>query len=116
MARARPANAGRRGSQNAELWWHLAGTGALGRIRPIEYTSSVVRDHRELERLAAELASLTPEERARVLAAAARRMRDKEQGTAGAYLAVPPGSEEFTSDEDALAWEGEGWDEFDAPR
>jgi hypothetical protein len=76
----------------------------------------MVRDQRELERLAAQLASLTPEERARVLAAAARRMRHEHQATAGAYLAVPPGSEEFTTDEDPLAWEAEGWDEFDAPR
>ncbi len=81
----------------------------------IEYTSYVVRDHRELERLAAELASLTPEERARVLAAAAQRLRHTQAST-GAYLAVPPASDEFTTDEDPLAWEAEGWDEFDAPR
>ena len=88
----------------------------LGSVRRIEYTPDVVRDHRELERLAAELASLTPEERARVLAAAARRMRDLNQGAAGAYREVPPGPEEFATDDDPLAWEGEGWDDFDAPR
>ena len=31
---------------------------------------------------------------------------------ADAYAAVPPGEGEFSSDEDALGWEGEGWEEF----
>lgn len=31
---------------------------------------------------------------------------------AEAYAAMPPGEDEFSSDEDALAWEGEGWEEF----
>lgn len=75
----------------------------------------MIRDHRELERLADELASLTSEERSRVLAAAARRMREVEQAKAGAYR-VPPGSEEFTTDDDPLAWEADGWAEFDATR
>jgi hypothetical protein len=75
----------------------------------------VARDHRDLDRLAAELAALTPEERAGVLAAASRRTRDARQ-TAAAYRAVPPAAEEFTSDEEPLAWEADGWDEFDASR
>jgi hypothetical protein len=33
-----------------------------------------------------------------------------------AYAAAPPGEEEFTSDEDVLDWEGEGWEEFYATR
>lgn len=69
-----------------------------------------------MERLAAALASLTPEERAGVLAATARHMRDADQAARGAYVVVPPGAEEFTTDGDPLAWEAEGWDEFDAPR
>jgi hypothetical protein len=31
---------------------------------------------------------------------------------ADAYAAAPPSEDEFSSDEDALAWEGEGWEEF----
>ena len=31
---------------------------------------------------------------------------------AEAYAATPPGEDEFSSDESALAWEGEGWEEF----
>ncbi|HYH99664.1 hypothetical protein [Hyalangium sp.] len=32
------------------------------------------------------------------------------------YRASPPGKEEFSSEEEPLAWEAEGWDEFDASR
>ena len=31
---------------------------------------------------------------------------------AEAYAALPPGKDEFSSEEDALGWEGEGWEEF----
>ncbi len=31
---------------------------------------------------------------------------------AEAYAASPPGADEFSSDEGALGWEGEGWEEF----
>ena len=31
---------------------------------------------------------------------------------AEAYAAAPPGEDEFSSAEDALGWEGEGWEEF----
>lgn len=37
-------------------------------------------------------------------------------GDAEAYRAAPPSEAEFGSDEDALAWEGSGWEEFYAPR
>jgi hypothetical protein len=78
----------------------------------------VARDPRDLDRLAAELASLTAEERARVLGAAARRMRvgDRDDSDADAYRAVPPAADEFSTDDAPLAWDAEGWDEFDAPR
>jgi len=33
-----------------------------------------------------------------------------------AYAAVPPTSDEFSSDDEPLAWEGQGWEEFGAPR
>jgi hypothetical protein len=35
---------------------------------------------------------------------------------ADAYRATPPAADEFSSDEDLLSWEGEGWEELDAPR
>ena len=39
-------------------------------------------------------------------------------GTADAvaYRTAPPGDEEFSRDEDPLAWEAEGWEDMDAPR
>ena len=82
------------------------------------YTLGVARDPHDLDRLAAELASLTPEERARVLAAALRRMRHESRrgSDADGYGAVPPGVDEFSTEDDPLAWDAEGWDEFDAPR
>ena len=32
------------------------------------------------------------------------------------YRAHPPGRDEFSSEEEPLAWEAEGWDEFNAAR
>ena len=32
------------------------------------------------------------------------------------YRSSPPGPDELKADPDALAWESEGWDGFDAPR
>ena len=78
----------------------------------------MAHEPRDLDRLAAELASLTPDERARVLAAALRRMRlqARDGADAEAYRAVPLSPDEFSTDEDPLSWEASGWDEFDAPR
>jgi len=36
--------------------------------------------------------------------------------SAATYAAVPPGPDEFSSDEEPRAWEGQGWEEFSAPR
>ena len=33
-----------------------------------------------------------------------------------AYQAQPPAKDEFGTEENPLAWEAEGWEEFDAPR
>lgn len=33
---------------------------------------------------------------------------------AATYRAAPEGADEFASEEDPLAWEGEGWEEFSA--
>jgi hypothetical protein len=35
---------------------------------------------------------------------------------AAVYRASPPPEDEFGSDEEALAWEAEDWEEFDASR
>ena len=35
---------------------------------------------------------------------------------ADTYRASPPGRDEFSCEEEPLAWEAEGWDEFDASR
>ena len=35
---------------------------------------------------------------------------------AAAYGAVPPRDDEFSSDDEPLAWEADGWEEFSAPR
>ena len=35
---------------------------------------------------------------------------------AAAYDAMPPGADEFGSEDVPLAWEGDGWDGFDASR
>ena len=32
------------------------------------------------------------------------------------YRAAPPRDDEFSSDDDPLAWEADGWEEFSAPR
>jgi hypothetical protein len=35
---------------------------------------------------------------------------------ADAYRSAPPLADEFSSEEDPLSWEADGWEEFDAPR
>jgi hypothetical protein len=51
------------------------------------------------------------------LAKLALRAAAQSGGSDGAtYRASPPGRDEFSSEEDPLAWEAEGWDEFDASR
>jgi hypothetical protein len=46
------------------------------------------------------------------LMAAARAPSDD----ASAYRTAPPASDEFGSDDDVLAWDGDGWEDLDAPR
>lgn len=50
--------------------------------------------------------ALSPIERARLL----RLISRSGQGDASVYEAVPPSHEEFSSDEDPLAWDAEGWE------
>ena len=37
-------------------------------------------------------------------------------GDRDAYRTAPPSAGEFSSEEDALSWEAEGWENADAPR
>lgn len=54
------------------------------------------------------VASLTPKEKARLL----RLISARSAGSAAAaYAATPPGRDEFSSDTDPLAWDGEGWED-----
>lgn len=55
---------------------------------------------------------LTPEEQVR-LARLALRLASKARSTR-AYAESPPAEAEFTSDDDSLGWDAEGWDEFSA--
>ena len=54
---------------------------------------------------------LSVEERVRLAKILLRTPADT-SNEAAAYAARPPHDEEFGSDADALAWEGEGWEEF----
>ena len=53
------------------------------------------------------VAELTPQERVRLL-----RLIVASPGVSAAiaYAAVPPGRDEFSSDEEPLAWEADGWE------
>lgn len=51
------------------------------------------------------VASLSPQERARLL-----RLIRGPLAAETAYSERPPGSDEFSSDDDALGWDAEGWE------
>jgi hypothetical protein len=53
------------------------------------------------------VASLTPKERVRLLQLIATQGAD-----APIYRSVPPAREEFSSEEEPLAWEAEGWEDL----
>lgn len=59
---------------------------------------------------------LPHEEQVRLAKLALRAATQSSSSDAEAYRAAPPLAEEFSSDEDPLAWEADGWEEFDAPR
>lgn len=59
------------------------------------------------------LLKLPHDERIR-LARLALRAAATEHEDAASYTSAAPSEEEFGSDEEPLAWEGEGWDEFSA--
>ena len=52
------------------------------------------------------VAALTPEERARLLGLIASREARDDSG----YASIPPRRDEFSADDDSLAWEAEGWE------
>jgi len=51
-----------------------------------------------------------------LLAKLALRAAAQDDSSAPAYAAAPPAPDEFSSDDEPLAWEGQGWEEFGAPR
>jgi len=53
-------------------------------------------------------ACLTPPERGRLL----RLIASRPGADGAAYRSVPPTGDEFASDEEALAWDAEGWEDF----
>lgn len=55
---------------------------------------------------------LAPEEQVRLAKLALRLAAQARH--AEAYAESPPGESEFVADDDSLAWEAEGWDEFSA--
>ncbi|MBM3727156.1 MAG: hypothetical protein FJW40_17250 [Acidobacteria bacterium] len=52
------------------------------------------------------IAALTPQERTRLLRLIAKPQSDD----ASLYRAIPPAKQEFSADEEPLAWEGEDWE------
>jgi len=51
-----------------------------------------------------------------LLAKLALRAAAQGDSSVAAYAAAPPAPNEFSSDDEPLAWEGQGWEEFGAPR
>jgi hypothetical protein len=52
------------------------------------------------------VAALTPEERARLL----QLIASPKRGDESVYASKPPRRDEFSSDDESLAWEAEGWE------
>ena len=54
------------------------------------------------------VASLPDSERIKLL----RRIASPRGNDVSAYVAAPPTRDEFSGDEEPIAWDAEGWDEF----
>ena len=54
------------------------------------------------------VASLTPQERVRLL----RLIALPQDADASVYRSVPPSRDEFSADEEPLAWDPEGWEGY----
>ncbi|MBI5548804.1 MAG: hypothetical protein HY901_33395 [Deltaproteobacteria bacterium] len=59
---------------------------------------------------------LPHEEQVRLARLALRAASSGGASDAQAWRAEPPGNGEFSSDDEPLAWDSEGWESFDAPR
>lgn len=59
---------------------------------------------------------LSPAERVRLAKLALREASESGARDREAYVAVPPSPDELGTDVEPLAWDAEGWDEFDASR
>ena len=59
---------------------------------------------------------LPHDEQVRLARLALRAAARSGSSDAEAYRADPPSADEFSSQEEPLAWEAEGWEEFDASR
>ncbi|AKJ05912.1 hypothetical protein ATI61_110341 [Archangium gephyra] len=59
---------------------------------------------------------LPHDEQVRLAKLALRAAAQSGASDTAAYRAAPPSADEFSSQEDPLAWEADGWEEFDAPR
>jgi hypothetical protein len=59
---------------------------------------------------------LPHDEQVRLAKLALRAAAQSDGSDAGSYRTHPPGRDEFSSEEEPLAWEAEGWDEFNAGR
>ncbi len=59
---------------------------------------------------------LPHDEQVRLAKLALRAAATGPETDAEAYQAAPPAPDEFSSDDDSLAWEAEGWEKADAPR
>ncbi len=59
---------------------------------------------------------LSQEEQVRLAKLALTAAARGPDGDRAAYLAAPPNIDEFSSEDDALSWEAEGWENVDASR
>ena len=59
---------------------------------------------------------LPHDEQVRLAKLALRAAAQSGNSDAETYRVSPPGRDEFSSEEKPLAWDAEGWDEFDASR
>jgi hypothetical protein len=62
------------------------------------------------------LLKLPHDEQVRLAKLALRAAARSGRAEAEAYRTHPPGKDEFSSEEEPLAWEAEGWEQFDASR
>jgi hypothetical protein len=62
------------------------------------------------------VSKLLPQEQVRLAKLALRAAARSGTDDAAAYRAMPVAGDEFSSDEDPLTWDAEGWGDFDAPR